>query len=461
MGVLNLFRKKKIKKETRYAKKVIAKRYKLGKHEFQEWQKGSEVHVFNDIKPDGFSLSKTYLDLLERYIPNVGGAIWTWKKLCNTQFEMNFEGGTERQRNEANKIFKRLNQKINPIKSVKNGGFNNLLSIYYEHLFKYGRTSGSLIIDENMSEIKTYKVYNPYDIRFTKNLTPIIVIENKWFKLNENTFYYYAQNMDTENPYGISMLESCPSLVKINDDLLRDMANSSSNAGVPRLHIKIDQPEQLDKEPVDDYIERANRYFDDTVDNLSSIGSDENFYTWKDMEIAVAGGSQGATGFVWRINRQMIDEEMITAFKLYPWVLAKSTGTTKNWVSAQYDLLMNEVDSVQNEAKNFVEWITAIELTLHGLTDIKPKGKFDRMRDPAMKEFAVGNRFKIDNVITKVKTGMIDPDTGARELGIDKWYDKKLIPKDKSLQEKPKSRVDESEGTIDTETEDPEKDKKD
>ena len=134
MGVLSMFKRKKTKnkkeKKGSNAHKTPIKRYKLEKHDFQQWQKSTTVVPFENIIGDQFALTKEYVDLLERYIPNVSGAIWTWKHLCNTPLEMNFLGGTESERNQAQLIFKNLNRKINPIKSVKNGGFNHLLNIY-------------------------------------------------------------------------------------------------------------------------------------------------------------------------------------------------------------------------------------------------------------------------------------------------------------------------------------------
>ena len=458
MGIVSktkeLFKKKKSKKVKARAETRKVVKEEIGKYQLEKWQKGNDVISirFADIINDNVSLSKEYYDCLERIIPNVSAAIWTWKRLCNTKLNFKLFGGTENQRNEAFLTLKNLNRKINPIKSVKNGGFNHLLNIYFGHFFKYGRFSGSLVLNEELNEIKTFLIYNPFRIRFTKTLRPVIFLEGgKSFFLNENTFYYIAQSMDIENPYGFSMLEAVPSLVKINRDLLRDMANSSSNAGTPRLHVKINQPDKEDSEDINDYFDRANKYFDDTVDELSTIGSDENFYTWKDTEIGVAGGATGSSGFVWRVNRQMVDEEMITAFRLFPWVLAKSTGTTKNWVQSQYDLLMTEVDSIQNDAKNFVEWIINTEFLLQGITNVKVQAKFDRPRDPAAKNNAVADRFLIDNVMTKVREGAIDPDDGARELGQERWFDKtKINFKDKKEKEKPKEKIDESEQPVDS-----------
>jgi len=268
-------------------KTIKIKKYEAKPYEVKRWQKKQGKEISKDLINDKFAFSKEYFDLLARYVPSVSGAIWTWVKLCNTPFDIKFIGGSKKDRNEAKKILESLNRRMNPMKMVKNGGISHLLNIYFNHLFKYGRTGGQLEISKDLKRIEGYKVYNPYNIRFEEDTLKPVFVKNpsEAYYLNDNTFYYYAQNMDLENPYGTAMLEATPSLVKILDDLLVDMANSSSNAGVPRLHVGVTQPEQFNKETNEEYVSRSNEYFEDTTDNLSSIGSDENFYTWSDVEI--------------------------------------------------------------------------------------------------------------------------------------------------------------------------------
>ncbi len=453
MGIGNMFSwksKEKEFKKTGNSKSTPVKKYKMKQYQLKEWERRGElIDLPENIIRDKNVFTKTYFDALHRYVPSVSGAIWTWSKLCNTPFEMKFVGGTKKQRDEAKIIYDNLVKRLNPMKMVKNGGTAQLFSIYYEHLFKYGRTSGSFSVFDDLSGIKKFDFYNPYKIRFQEEtLDPILIENGKYFGINEASFYYIAQSMDEQNPYGMSMLEATPSLINILNDMMIDMANSSSNAGVPRLHVGVEQPKILPKETTADYITRSNKYFDDTVDNLSTIGSDQNFYTWSDVSIGLTGGAQGASGYVWGANRQVVDEEVITAFHLFPWVLAKSFGSTKNYVQVQFDLLMTEVDSIQADGANFMEWLTQVEFNLKGITNVKPVGHFQRLRDPAVKNIAVAERFQIDNVLTKVQNGVISPDDGARALGEDKAFAADLMLK-KENAPKPKTRVDESEQPVD------------
>ena len=74
--------------------------------------------------------------------------------------------------------------------------------------------------------------------------------------------------------------------------------------------------------------------------------ADDNVFTWDDVEVTVIGGDEHRSS-VWRFNREQVIEDVITGLRLYPWVLGRSHGTTKNWVEAQFNLLMQIVDSVQ------------------------------------------------------------------------------------------------------------------
>jgi hypothetical protein len=115
--------------------------------------------------------------------------------------------------------------------------------------------------------------------------------------------------------------------MKMADEMLEDMRLSSSNAGTPRLHIKVKQPAQVEGESITDYSSRCQSYFDSYMSQFQEIAADDNFYSWDDLTIVSVGGSNNQ-GFVWKINRQVIDEEIISGFHLYPWVLAKSFSTT-------------------------------------------------------------------------------------------------------------------------------------
>ncbi len=403
----------------------------LSPDEFKAWEKGSKPLIASGTKvmPDRSHGFKVLFQTLSRYSPVASAAVWTWQNLCSTKQTLKFVGGTESEREAAKLIINDLDQRITPFQFVKGGGMDMLLAQFFHYIFTYGRFSGNIVLSRDQSQIERFQIADPFNVRFTElGRVPFQSLNGiDYFKTNPNTFYYYGLDMDWENPYGSAMLEAAHTFMKLSNNMIDDLTKASSNAGVPRLHIKVNKPDKMDNEDDVDYVSRANSYFDSYVSQFSEIAADDNFYSWDDLQIGVVGGHPGASGFVWRINLQILDEEILSAFHLFPWIVGKSTQTTKNWVRSQFDLLMSECESLQKLVKRFSEWIRNTELMLHGITDVKAHQSFEAVRDPARKDIAISERFEISNVESKIKDGFISVDDGARELGYDKAYDNKLI----------------------------------
>lgn len=414
-------------------------RRKLSAVDYQSWSKDAkESRLSIDTISDRGAFLKAYLSAIARYIPSVSGSVWTWKNICSTAQERRFDGGTETTRNKAEQLTAELEERIGLTLPSKKPGLYELTDQFFLSLFKYGRFAGRIMVEDDY--VNTFKILDPFKVRFqSETMRPMYRMPNgDTVFVNQNVFYYNGLDADIENPYGAAMAEASTTLLEIGRNMLDDMQKSSSNAGVPRLHIKIKQPPIMPNEDTSKYEERANTYFDQTLSEFQEIGPDDNFYTWSDVEIGVAGGAQGAAGFVWRTNLQIIDEEIMCAFHLFPWVLAKSFSTTKNWVQTQFDLLMTQAESLQKEAQGLIQWMVNLNLALNGVTDVRMNLSFSRPRDPAAKDMAIAERFRIVNVNTKVLSGWISPDDGARELGYEKAYnDKLLYERQKSGDESP------------------------
>jgi hypothetical protein len=206
---------------------------------------------------------------------------------------------------------------------------------------------------------------------------------------------------------------------------------------VPRLQIKIKQPEMLESEDITKYQDRINNYFDNTVKEFAEIQPDDNFYTWDDVEIKVVGAEthQGGSDSTWRLNHSIAVEEVVTAMHLYPWALGKTFQTTKNWVQSQFDLMVSQVESVQKAAIRFIGWIVNTELSLKGIHDVSINISFDPRRDPSFKDIAWAEGQLTQDVIRKIRNGIISPDQGARELGYDKAYNPEAITTQQEIEE--------------------------
>lgn len=427
MGILSkLTGSNKPKPEYSIAKGRPFFKSKLSASEFKKWSSESKAVTLDPrVLNDRSKFIAPYIDAL-LIIPIVSASVWAWKWMVFTDNYLTYIGEDKRQ-DEARKVIADLDKRILPFGFTKGSGINAMLDQFLQSIFSYGRFAAHLEIPPTLNEISSVTILDGFNVYFKKVDSSFLPFYSKTASLdakavNPAKFFYYGLNMSHRNPYGTAMVESVPSLLDIMDEMMQDMRQSSHNAGLPRLHIKLKQPEILESETTEQYESRVNNYFTNTVEEMAEIGPDDNFYTWQDVEIGVAGGTN-VGGFVWKANRNVVTEEILSGFHLFPWIIGSSAATTKNWVQAQFQLIVNQADSIQRIASNMIEWITNLELSLQGIKDVRVEHRFERPRDPSAKDLAVAEKFRIENVNTLISKGYISPDDGARRLGLDRMFD--------------------------------------
>ncbi len=417
----------------------------------------SHINVSKETLIDRSKFLQTYFDALVRYWPLVSDAVWIWTHLVSTPQTVDFIGGENEDRAKAKTIIDNLDKKLYPFDFVKGAGSDALMDLYFTSVFTWGRFAGIMKLSPEMNSIEDLLIVDPFKINFLKENDKIIAAletsPTEAIEVNPATFFYYGLNMTQSNPYGHSMLEAAPTLIEIADELLMDMRFSSRNAGLPRLHFKIAQPPIMDNELPEDYQKRMNDYFNSTVNELAEIGPDDNFYTWNDVEIKIAGGHL-TTAFVWKQNRQVVEEEIITAFHLYPWLLGKTPSTSKNWTRTQFDIIMTQAASIQKAASGFLNWLRNTELALRGLSQVKAFTVFSKPHDPSAKDMAIAESFRIKNATTKVRQGYTSPDDAARELGFQRAFDPTRIYAQQKIKETPPKEASDDGSPINKESED-------
>ncbi|MBU0518641.1 hypothetical protein KJ564_06855, partial [bacterium] len=305
----------------------------------------------------------------------------------------------------------------NPYQRSK--GINRLMEALFLELFTLGRFCGELVLLPDGSGIDHFRTLDPFKIRWERGDRWKAIYEESDGServLNQERTFYTTLGLDISNPAGIEPLATVPFVLEIEQKLLEDMARSSHNAGTPRLQVKISPPQSFENEHEDEYLSRINSYFDQTVDQFSNLEADQNLFTWSDVEVTVIGGEKGRT-FSWKINREQVLEDVIMALKLFPWVLGRSHGTTQNWVSAQYNLLMQEVDSIQASATALADWLRDTELKLRGCS-VESKHVFAPNQDPFLLERAQSEEISFHTVDEMVEKGYISKDDAKRRLGV-------------------------------------------
>ncbi|MCX7835946.1 MAG: hypothetical protein N2450_07770 [bacterium] len=296
-------------------------------------------------------------------IPIVSAGIWSWVHLCATPLERVISG-PEYAKPSANQILDQFEQKLEPYPGKR--ALERLTEALFLELFTLGRCAVEIVPYPDLSGIDRIHFLDPYRVRFgPQNEKYWLQNERYLIPVPPDRFFYAVLTHDPSNPSGIEPLATLPFVLAIETQLLEDMARSAKHAGTPRLQIKITPPPRDPSESAEDYELRASRYFDDTVQGFSRLEADDHLFTWSDVEVTVIGGDGGMRA-QWRIHRQEVMEDVITGLKLFPWVLGRSHGTTKNWVEAQYNLLMHIVRSLQLRGLQLADRLANIELALRG-----------------------------------------------------------------------------------------------
>ena len=351
-------------------------------------------------------------------VPIISAGVWAWVRLCATRQNTIIHGRSQ-EMTQIEKILTDLNSRILEIPYGKASGFSKLTEAYFLELFTTGRFAGEVILTEKDDGIDHFRYIDPYKVSW------IYETDQGWIpceegddgeltRLDPERFYYGTLGTDISNPFGSEPLASIPFVAEVEQLMLEDMARSSHNAGTPRLQVKIGRPQEFPWEGENEYTDRANNFFQDTVNEFKNLEPDQNVFTWDDVEVTVVGGS--GHGWNWRLNREQVIEDVITGLKLFPWVLGRTHKTTQNWVQSQFDLLMKMVSAHQKSGSDLIDWICNLELELKGLKATVTHS-FEAHADPSQLDRMRAEDIRIRNVDFKVTQGYISKDEGARELG--------------------------------------------
>ncbi len=356
---------------------------------------------------------------LRDHIPIVSAGIWTWVRLCSTEQNLRLLG-PDGEVARASRIAQQLQKRIYPRMDGEVDGLSRLTESLFLDLFTLGRVAMRVQLQPDRSGIRSLEVVDPFQVKWKRNGSgqhcPVLMHEEgREEPLAQETFFHRSLITDFHQPEGVEPLACIPFVVEIEQRMLEDMARSSHNAGTQRLQVRMAPPERSPGEDEEAYSGRINSYFDSTVRQFRELGPDDNVFTWSDVEVSLIGGTQGE-GSTWKVNREQVIEDVITGLKLFPWTLGRSHGTTKNWIFAQYNLLMQIVDSIQRMGSDLAQWLLWLELRLRG-NRATPQWLFSPNQDPFIVERSRAKLMELERVERMVEKGFISRSQGRRELG--------------------------------------------
>lgn len=348
-------------------------------------------------------------------IPDISDAVWTWKRLCQTGWDIELEGvSSDLARRRALRLLRELDERVNG----GDRGMDGLLDVFLGSLFTFGAAALEIVLTPSRESIWDVVPVDVWTIRFRREkgqLQAYQLHEGEAIALPMERFIYVGLDRDGTNPYGRSMLRSVPFVVKIQQRLLADMAKATHNAGWSKLHVKYSPEERQRGETAESYAARVEGSFEQLRRNLGGLETDQNLVTYDNVQVELIRGDQHAQVFY--ENHKAIEEQVITAMHLMPILLGRNYGTTETYGTAQFEIINRHVEAVNRSVKRILERLYNFELALMwGEARCRVHMRTNRTVD-VLKEASAREK-EIANAVALREAGFMDHAGASRLLGL-------------------------------------------
>lgn len=312
-----------------------------------------------------------FLRRLRDYIPDVSAGVWAWVRLCSTPLSYALGSGGEADCARAREILDNLDRRIGGFQNERERGIDALAQQFFLSVFTYGAFCGEAVLDNRRRQIERFVVVDPATVRFRLNPATReykacqIQADGSLVKLNPASFFYFGLDTDGLSPYGRSPLLALPLVIRIQQQMLNDMARAQHNAGYPTIHFRMATPESAPRESLNHFNERKQNELEKMRGEIFTRETDSNLVTYDNVEVRYL--SPDGASRQWEESIHAIGEQVISALHLAPFMIGRNWGTTQSWGTAQYQLLTNNARTVQEGAKRLADWLRNLELILQGI----------------------------------------------------------------------------------------------
>jgi hypothetical protein len=351
-----------------------------------------------------FEMFRVYRFLRDNFA-DISDAIWTWKYLCYSGYEVQVNNSEQAER--ALAMF------------GKQVDMDGILDRLYTSLFTYGACAMEAVLSNDRSRVAGVVIVDVETVRFrrdpkTYELIPYQVIYGESVRLNPHTFFYYGIERDGTNPYGRSILRALPWIIKIQQKLIEDMQKASHNSGYNRLHISYTPEKAQAGEPEGDYENRIRGSFESLKSSLEGIEVDQNILTTDSVKVATIGGQRSGSGQNFYNNLKAIEEQVITGVHLMPILMGRNYGSTETYGTAQYEIINRNVLNINRGVRRLLESLFSLYVTIHHhRLAVKVVIKQNQTVD-LLQEMKV-ETMKLDNILRVLDKKLLDEDQ-AREM---------------------------------------------
>lgn len=245
--------------------------------------------------------------------------------------------------------------------------------------------------------------------------------------LNQETYKYYALSTVENSPYakppGTAAVEPIVEAQKPLMENIRYMAQKFGLLGL--VTASVVPPSKKPNETDAEYQMRAKAYLSSITKSLEGNFNKGLLVTYRDQKLEHTSVSENAKG-VYDVNR-ISEEQVFSGMAAMPGFHGRTDSTTETFADVVYYLLTAQVGNMQRVVKRRHERTCRLDLRLGGIEVDSVSLAFDKAHSRNAKAEAETDEIKLRTVIEKVKSGLIDADAGAQELGEESWHDVELL----------------------------------
>jgi hypothetical protein len=300
-------------------------------------------------------------------------------------------------------------------------GADGLVNALWRQIMIKGALSLEIVPRLDLSGVEKVVLVSVETVRFRYIDGERVMVQNKGgaeYVLNPAQYIYYPLFTDEKSPYGIPPFISALEAVETQKDSVGSIKRIIRKYGLLGfIFAKLKIPYR-GNESENEYQDRLKRKLTDFAKSFRANFESGAAVAYDDTEVAHHSVTNDARGAI-ELFRE-IEQQVASGIDIDPALLGRSYSTTETYAGVVYSAFLAQNRNVRRLIKRALEKIYKTHLAMSGYNVRSLKVRFhpDPSLNPKLEAESEG--IKIDNVIKKINAGLIDRDTGARELGYEK-----------------------------------------
>lgn len=355
------------------------------------------------------------IDQLILKTPDLSQAVKKTIQIGNSGHRVEFDGLSQAQSEKAQEEIQSLSRKI----LKYSAGMDNLVNLLFRQAITKGAISIEIVPSLNFDSVEKIVFVPLKRIRFIKENGEYIPVQDIPGKepivLNPEQYIYIPLESEENSPYGIPPFISALKTVFIQEDGVNNLKSIVKKFGLLGFIFaqkRIPHNEGKTEYEYKKFLSESLKEFSDSFRQNFNSGVAVSYDDVSINHNSLTGDARGVSDIF-----QLIEQQIASGIDIDPALLGRTYSTTETYAGVVYHAFLSSINNTRRLIKRALEKIFLMHLIYLNYPVKKVKVIFNPDKSLNPEKEATAEKIKIENVILKINAGLIDRDTGAKELG--------------------------------------------